>query len=138
MGCGERRKRKCCRELFRPDLGKRTHQHYQLGVDLLWRPARLRARRAGSPSPRTEMTSATQCMSPEFQHGGRGHLGYWRKGRDVDPALQASQRRNSPVLLRKQTISRSIAVWWGCRYTMMTTPVDWRTRFSLHPGRRLP
>jgi hypothetical protein len=68
MGCGERRKCKCCRELFRPDLGNRTHRYYQLGVGLLWRPARLRARRAGSPSPRTEITSAAQCTSPEFQN----------------------------------------------------------------------
>jgi hypothetical protein len=79
MGCGERRKCKCCRELFRPDLGNRTHRYYQLGVGLVLRPARLRAMRAGSPSPRTEITSAAP--------------------------------------------SSRIAVWWGCRYNMMTTPI---------------
>jgi hypothetical protein len=29
MGCGERRKCKCCRKLLRPDPRDRHHQHYR-------------------------------------------------------------------------------------------------------------
>jgi hypothetical protein len=51
MGCGERRKCKCCRKLFRPDPRNRHHQYY-CSRRLAERPARPRARRAGSPNPR--------------------------------------------------------------------------------------
>ena len=32
MGCGERRRCKCCRKLFRPDPRNRRHQHYCSGT----------------------------------------------------------------------------------------------------------
>jgi len=87
MGCGERRKCKCCRKLFRPDRRNRRHQHY-----------------CSAPACRAASKAASQARwlaKPENQDYFRGpvnvarvqawrsrHPGYWRKGRPADPALQ--------------------------------------------------
>jgi hypothetical protein len=87
MGCGERRKCKCCRKLFRPDPRNRRHQYY-----------------CSAPACRAASKAASQARwlaKPENQNYFRGpvhvarvqawrsrHPGYWRKGRHADPALQ--------------------------------------------------
>lgn len=87
MGCGERRKCKCCRKLFRPDPRNRRHQYY-----------------CSAPTCRAASKAASQARwlaQPENRNYFRGpvhvarvqawrsrHPEYWRKGRDVDPALQ--------------------------------------------------
>jgi len=87
MGRGERRKCKCCRKLFRPDPRNRHHQYY-----------------CSAPSCRAASKAASQARwvaQPENRDYFRGpvhvarvrawrsrHPGYWRKGGDVDPALQ--------------------------------------------------
>jgi hypothetical protein len=87
MGRGERRKCKCCRKLFRPDPRNRHHQHY-----------------CSAPACRAASKAASQARwlaRPENRDYFRGpvhvarvqawrsrHPGYWRKGRDVGPALQ--------------------------------------------------
>ena len=87
MGCGERRKCKCCRKLFRPDPRNRRHQYY-----------------CSAPTCRAASKAASQARwlaKPENQNYLRGpvhvarvqawrsrHPGYWRKERPADPALQ--------------------------------------------------
>jgi len=87
MGCGERRKCKCCHKLFRPDPRNRRHQSY-----------------CSAPACRAASKAASQARwlaKPENQDYFRGpvnvarvqawrsrHPGYWRKGRPADPALQ--------------------------------------------------
>ena len=87
MGCGGRRKCKCCRKLFRPDPRNRRHQYY-----------------CSAPTCRAASKAASQARwlaQPENRNYFRGpvhvarvqawrshHPGYWRKGRAVDPALQ--------------------------------------------------
>jgi hypothetical protein len=67
MGFGERRKCKCYHKLFRPDRRNRARQHYCSGRRPAERPARPKARRAGSPSPRTGTTS-TAVNVDEHKH----------------------------------------------------------------------
>ncbi len=87
MGCGERRKCKCCHTLFRADPRNRGRQHY----------CSAPACRAGSKAA----SQARWLAKPENQGYFRGpvnvarvqawrsrHPGYWRKGRPADPALQ--------------------------------------------------
>ena len=87
MGRGERRKCKCCRKLFRPDPRNRHHQYY-----------------CPAPTCRAASKAASQARwlaRPENRDYFRGpvhvarvqawrsrHPGYWRKRRDVGPALQ--------------------------------------------------
>jgi hypothetical protein len=87
MGCGKRRKCKCCHTLFRPDPRNRGRQHY-----------------CSAPTCRAASKAASQARwlaKPENQDYFRGpvnvarvqawrsrHPGYWRKGRPADPALQ--------------------------------------------------
>jgi hypothetical protein len=87
MGCGERRKCKCCRKLFRPDPRNRRHQYY-----------------CSAPTCRAASKAASQARwlaKPENQSYFRGpvhiarvqgwrsrHPGYWRKGRRGGIALQ--------------------------------------------------
>src|SRR5262249_27931229 len=88
MGCGERRKCKFCRKLFRPDPRNRRHQYY-----------------CSALSCRAASKAASQgrwLAKPENQNYFRGpavhvarvqawrsrYPGYWRKGRRADPALQ--------------------------------------------------
>jgi len=87
MGCGERRKCKCCHKVFRPDRRNRARQHY-----------------CSAPVCRAASKAASQARwlaKPENQDYFRGpenvarvqawrsrHPGYWRKGRHADPALQ--------------------------------------------------
>jgi hypothetical protein len=87
MGCGERRKCKCCHKLFRPDPRNRRHQSY-----------------CSAPACRAASKAASQARwlaKPENQDYFRGpvnvarvqawrsrHPGYWRKGRPAAPALQ--------------------------------------------------
>ena len=87
MGCGGRRKCKCCRKLFRPDPRNRRHQYY-----------------CSAPTCRAASKAASQARwlaQPENRNYFRGpvhvarvqawrsrHPGYWRKGQDIDPALQ--------------------------------------------------
>ena len=87
MGCGERRKCKCCHKLFRPDPRNRRHQSY----------CSASACRAASKAA----SQARWLAKPENQSYFRGavnvarvrawrsrHPGYWRKGRRAAPALQ--------------------------------------------------
>ena len=87
MGCGERRKCKCCLKLFRPDPRNRRHQCY----------CSARACRAASKTA----SQARWLAKPENQSYFHGpvnvarvrawlsrHPGYWRKGRRAGPALQ--------------------------------------------------
>jgi hypothetical protein len=87
MGCGDRRKCKCCRKLFRPDPRNRHHQCY-----------------CSAPTCRAASKAASQARwlaKPENQgyfHGPVNvarvrawrsrHPGYWRKGRRGGIALQ--------------------------------------------------
>ncbi len=93
MGRGERRR--CCRRLFRPDPRHRYHQYYC---------SASRARRAGSPSPRTATTSAAPCLSSAR---GRALRGFAQRARMSILRYKISQQRNPLVLLIKQTISRA-------------------------------
>jgi hypothetical protein len=87
MGCGERRRCKCCHKLFRPDARNRARQHYCSA------PACRAASKASS--------QARWLAKPENQDYFRGpenvarvqawrsrHPGYWRKERPAGPALQ--------------------------------------------------
>ena len=87
MGCGERRKCKCCHKLFRPDPRNRRHQYYCSGA----------ACRAASKAA----SQARWLAKPENQSYFRGpvhvarvrawrsrHPRYWRRGRHAGPALQ--------------------------------------------------
>jgi len=87
MGCGDRRKCKCCVKLFRPDPRNRRHQCY-----------------CSAPACRAASKAASQARwlaKPENQSYFHGpvnvarvrawrsrHPGYWRKGRGVGIALQ--------------------------------------------------
>jgi hypothetical protein len=87
MGCGDRRKCKCCLKLFRPDPRNCRHQRY-----------------CSAPACRAASKTASQARwlaKPENQSYFRGavnvarvrawrsrHPGYWRKGRRAGPALQ--------------------------------------------------
>lgn len=87
MGRGERRKCRCCRQLFRPDPRNRHHQYY-----------------CSAPTCRAASKATSQARwlaRPENRDYFRGpvhvarvqawrlrHPGYWRNGRDIDPALQ--------------------------------------------------
>jgi hypothetical protein len=101
MGCGERRKCKCCHKLFRPDRRNRARQHY-----------------CSAPACRAASKAASQARwlaKPENQDYFRGpenvarvqawrsrHPGYWRKGRPADPALQDALTAQ-PIDLTKET-----------------------------------
>ena len=87
MGCGERRKCKCCHKLFRPDPRNRRHQIYCSAA----------ACRAASKAA----SQARWLAKPENQNYFRGpvhvarvrtwrsrHPSYWRKGRRAGVALQ--------------------------------------------------
>jgi hypothetical protein len=99
MGCGDRRKCKCCLKLFRPDPRNRRHQCY-----------------CSSPACRAASKAASQARwlaKPENQSYFHGpvhvarvrawrsrHPGYWRKGRGVGSALQdvsMAQPLGSPI-----------------------------------------
>ena len=87
MGCGDRRKCKCCLKLFRPDPRNRRHQCY-----------------CSAPACRAASKAASQARwlaKPENQSYFHGpvnvarvrawrsrHRGYWGKGRRVGIALQ--------------------------------------------------
>ena len=87
MGCGERRRCKCCHKLFRPDRRNRARQHY-----------------CSAPACRAASKAASQARwraAPENQGYFRGpvnvarvqawrscHPGYWRRARPVGTALQ--------------------------------------------------
>jgi hypothetical protein len=87
MAGGNRRKCRCCLKLFRPDPRNRGHQRYCCAL----------ACRAASKAA----SQARWLSMPENQDYFRGpehvarvqawrsrHPGYWRRGRDVSPALQ--------------------------------------------------
>src|SRR5467141_3559935 len=87
MGCGERRKCKCCCKLFRPDPRNRRHQYY--------------CSASGCRAASKTASQARWLAKPENQSYFRGsvnvarvqtwrahHPGYWRKGRCVGSALQ--------------------------------------------------
>jgi hypothetical protein len=87
MGQGNRRKCKCCQQLFRPDPRNRRHQRY-----------------CSAPACRAASKAASQARwlaKPENQDYFRGpvnvarvrawrshHPGYWRKARRTGAALQ--------------------------------------------------
>ena len=87
MGCGDRRKCRCCHKLFRPDPRNHRHQCY-----------------CSTPDCRAASKTASQARwraRPENQSYFRGpvnvarvqawrarHPGYWRKGRRAGIALQ--------------------------------------------------
>jgi len=99
MGCGDRRKCKCCLKLFRPDPRNRRHQCYCSSL----------ACRAASKAA----SQARWLAKPENQSYFHGpvnvarvrawrsrHPGYWRKGRGVGIALQdvsMAQPLGSPI-----------------------------------------
>jgi hypothetical protein len=87
MGCGERRKCKCCHKLFRPDPRNRRHQIYCSAA----------ACRAASKAA----SQARWLAKPENQNYFRGpvhvarvrtwrsrHPRYWRQGQHAGSALQ--------------------------------------------------
>ena len=87
MGCGERRKCKCCHKLFRPDPRNRRHQIYCSAA----------ACRAASKAA----SQARWLAKPDNQNYFRGpvhvarvrtwrlrHPGYWRQGQHAGFALQ--------------------------------------------------
>src|ERR1700757_320058 len=87
MAGGNRRKCRCCLKLFRPDARNRRHQRYCSALSC----------RAASKAA----SQARWLSMPENQDYFRGpehvarvqawrsrHPGYWRRGRDVSPALQ--------------------------------------------------
>ena len=87
MGCGERRKCKCRRKLFRPDPRNRRHQHYCSGTACrAASKAASQARWLAKPKNQSYFRGAVHvaCM----QAWRSRHPGYWRKGRRADPALQ--------------------------------------------------
>ena len=87
MARGDRRKCKCCLKLFRPDPRNRRHQFY--------------CSASGCRAASKAASQARWLAKPENQSYFRGpvnvarvqawrsrHPGYWRRGRDVSPALQ--------------------------------------------------
>jgi hypothetical protein len=91
MGCGERRKCKCCRKLFRPDPRNRRHQYYCSA------PACRAASKAASQArwlakPENQNYFRGPVHVARVQAWRSGHPGYWRKGRHTDPALQDVSR----------------------------------------------
>src|SRR5215831_17675558 len=98
MGCGDRRKCKCCLKLFRPDPRNRRHQCY-----------------CSAPACRAASKAASQARwlaKPENQSYFHGpvnvarvrawrsrHPGYWRKGRRVGIALQDVSMAQPAVLI---------------------------------------
>jgi hypothetical protein len=106
MGRGERRKCKCCRKLFRRDPRNRRHQHSCSA------PACIAASKAAS--------QARWLARPENRNYFRGpvhvarvqawrsrHRGIGARGEILILRYKMSQRRNSLVLLTKQTIWRA-------------------------------
>src|SRR6516164_8526404 len=98
MGCGDRRKCKCCLKLFRPDPRNRRHQCY-----------------CSAPACRAASKAASQARwlaKPENQSYFHGpvnvarvrawrsrHPGYWRKGRRVGIPLQEILTAQPAVLI---------------------------------------
>ena len=133
MGCGERRKCKCCRKLFRPDRRNRHHQYY-----------------CSAPTCRAASKAASQARwlaRPENRNYFRGpvhvarvqawrsrHPGYWRRGRDVDPALQdvstaqpigsAGKTDNIAVSPLQELLSAQPAVLIGLIAHLAGTPIQ--------------
>ena len=145
MGCGERRRCKCCHTLFRPDRRNRARQHYCSA------PACRAASKAASQARwLSKPENQDYFRSPEnvarVQAWRSRHPGYWRKGQPADPALQevltaqplgstdktddvarpplqevlsTSQPRNPLVLLTKRTISRDRRYKRSCRRNLL-------------------
>jgi len=87
MGRGERRKCKCCRKLFRPDPRNRHHQYYcSASTCRAASKAASQARWLARPENRDYFRGTVHVA--RVQAWRSRHPGYWRKGRDVDPALQ--------------------------------------------------
>ena len=133
MGCGERRKCKCCRKLFRPDRRNRHHQYY-----------------CSAPTCRAASKAASQARwlaRPENRSYFRGpvhvarvqawrsrHPAYWRRGRDVDPALQdvstaqpigsAGKTDNIAVSPLQELLSAQPAVLIGLIAHLAGTPIQ--------------
>jgi hypothetical protein len=116
-----------CRRSFRLDPRTRSSPVFPLRRGLAWRPARPRARRDGSLSPRTE--------------AGSRHPEYRRKGGDVQPALQDVSTAQPLILLTKQTISRACREKNSGRRSLLLADSPWDSRCkmttadrSLRPG----
>jgi hypothetical protein len=104
MAGGDRRKCKCCLELFRPDPRNRRHQRY-----------------CCAPRCRAASKAASQARwvaKPENQDYFRGPVhvarvrrwrssnpGYWRRAEPPAVRYKMSQWRKSLILLTKQPIS---------------------------------
>lgn len=87
MGCGARRKCKCCRKLFRPDPRNRHHQYYcSAPTCKAASKAASQARWLGRPENRDYFRGPVHVA--RVQAWRSRHPGYWRKGRDVESALQ--------------------------------------------------
>jgi hypothetical protein len=91
MGCGERRKCKCCHKLFRPDPRNRRHQIYCSA-------AACRAASKAASQARWLAKSENQNYFRSPVHVARvqawrlRHPGYWRQGQHASSALQDVSR----------------------------------------------
>jgi hypothetical protein len=99
MARGNRRKCKCCQELFRPDPRNRHHQRY-CSAPAAEQPAKPPAKRAGSLPPRTRTSSTARCTWPGFGRGGRAILAIGARFGPPAPRYKMSQRRN-PLILQE-------------------------------------
>ena len=87
MGCGDRRKCKCCLKLFRPDPRNRRHQCYCPA------PACRAASKTASQArwlakPENQDYFGGPVNAARVQAWRSRHPGYWRKGRRTGAALQ--------------------------------------------------
>jgi hypothetical protein len=87
MGCGERRKCKCCRRLFHPDRRNRHHQCYCSAPDCrAASKAASQARWLAKPENQNYFCGPVHVA--RVQAWRARHPLYWRKGRHADSALQ--------------------------------------------------
>ena len=87
MGCGDRRKCKCCRKLFRPDPRSRGRQRYcSTPICRKASKAASQARWLAAPENRDYFQDPMNVA--RVQAWRSRHPGYWRKGRRAASALQ--------------------------------------------------
>ena len=87
MGCGDRRKCKCCLKFFRPDPRNRRHQCYCSAGG-----CRAASKTASQARWRAKPENQSYFRGPvnvaRVQAWRSRHPGYWRKGRRAGVALQ--------------------------------------------------
>jgi hypothetical protein len=87
MGCGERRKCKQCRKLFRPDPRNRRYQNY-CSAPICRAASKAASQARWLAKPENETYFCGPVHVARVQAWRARHPGYWRKGRQIDPALQ--------------------------------------------------